>query len=459
MDLPSGFDILKQKLSDEFQIQCIMADNSDTDELRNEIKRLEKEKSEYDRKKERETLEQKLKELKGALKGNSSVASSPSNSNNNRRSRKDCSPNVQESFNRIKNKLDTSIQSDNDDSDSNNVSDKSSSEEDEAEEVMTAQHKQKIQKHRDTLVENMIPDDIFNDMIAGKILTTADVSRIKKKSTRESVNEELLNNLVLKSDRAFFVFTKSLRKTLQEYLANLLEPPSKAKKKKRKRQQREMNISLDVDKIIPTNTTPPTCTCQEVEEQILMMSKNAYKNIRRRDQSASAFEQFRKELESTNTVIKDSMEIMNTLKILCRHGEVIGINRGSVKFKLKFQSMEDLNDIWRLYQSGELLTSIQSRLITPRVLQYFKLKDIMLGLRIYESEYEICQRDLTDWHKVRKRSVKENSGSHVQPQIDPSQDVENSPSPKSLQQQHHHGRRKAFNELQRNHISDQETLH
>ena len=59
----------------------------------------------------------------------------------------------------------------------------------------------------------------------------------QEKNTRESVNEELLNVLCRRSDRAFHVFAGSLRRTLQEYLADRIDPPSPTKsKKKRKRQ-------------------------------------------------------------------------------------------------------------------------------------------------------------------------------------------------------------------------------
>ncbi|CAG2245014.1 unnamed protein product [Mytilus edulis] len=120
--------------------------------------------------------------------------------------------------------------------------------------VMSKEHKSKLQSNRDTLVENMIPDDIFNDLIANKVLTTADVSRIKEKNTREAMNEELLNNLVRRSDRAFYEFVRSLHKTLQGYLADLLEdipkPPSK-KRQKRKRVPGELSINVDCEDMAP----------------------------------------------------------------------------------------------------------------------------------------------------------------------------------------------------------------
>ena len=101
---------------------------------------------------------------------------------------------------------------------------------------MSLRHKQLLQQNRDVLVESMIPDDIFNDLIANKIVTTADVGRIKEKNTREAMNEELLDNIVRRSDKAFHVFVRSLRKTLQDYLANRIDPSSRSgKKKKRKR--------------------------------------------------------------------------------------------------------------------------------------------------------------------------------------------------------------------------------
>ena len=44
---------------------------------------------------------------------------------------------------------------------------------------MSERHRQMIRANRDVLVECLLPDDIFNDLISKRILTTADVSRIK----------------------------------------------------------------------------------------------------------------------------------------------------------------------------------------------------------------------------------------------------------------------------------------
>ena len=54
---------------------------------------------------------------------------------------------------------------------------------------MSMKHKQALRINRDVLVENMTPDDIFNDLISKHILTNSDVSRIKEKNTTEAINE------------------------------------------------------------------------------------------------------------------------------------------------------------------------------------------------------------------------------------------------------------------------------
>ena len=60
---------------------------------------------------------------------------------------------------------------------------------------------------------------------------------LKEKMTRESMNEELLNNLIRRSDRAYYEFVKSLRKTLQGHLADLLDESTRRQRTpKRKRQ-------------------------------------------------------------------------------------------------------------------------------------------------------------------------------------------------------------------------------
>ncbi|XP_060070942.1 uncharacterized protein LOC132550868 [Ylistrum balloti] len=264
--------------------------------------------------------------------------------------------------------------------------------------VMSLEHKMKLQQHRDTFVESLIPDDILNDLIANKVLLIGDVSRIKEKNTQEAMNEELLNNLGRRSDRAFYVFVKSLRKTLQGYLADLIDEPvpkPTTRKTKRKRKKAELNVSVDCESVLPLPKKKPQCSCQEVEEQILIMARTAYSTIRRRDNTPAAFEQFKKELSQTNDIIKDTAEIMHTLKILCKHGdEISDISYGSVKFTMHFISLRNVVKLWDMYRGGALLDLLQRGLITKSLLKKCQARDVRLRVRIPEEEYVQCVKDL-----------------------------------------------------------------
>lgn len=407
-----------------------MADNSDGDsdhhedfgddgDLMEKIRQLEKEKEKLARQNtERARLEKQYKELTKSvksLKGSSTVSvssgygsSSPSPGplDKNRLSETSSSgltSILNEQRARLKNLTSNRPVESSSSKVEESCEDSESDEDKESknlDKVMSKEHKSKLQSNRDTLVESMIPDDIFNDLIAHKVLTTADVSRIKEKNTREAMNEELLNNLVRRSDRAFYEFVRSLHKTLQGYLADLLEdplpkPPSK-KKQKRKRQPGELNINVDCEDVAPiSNKKKPLCSCQEVEEQILVMAKTAYLAIRRRDTTPAAFEQFKKELSQTNEILRESMEVMNTLKMLCEHGRTMNnISYGSIQFTMLCNSIEGAKDLWEKYSHGQLLDKFQQGLVTKSLLKACHAKWVKLRVRIAEEEYLQCLREI-----------------------------------------------------------------
>jgi hypothetical protein len=56
------------------------------------------------------------------------------------------------------------------------------------------------------------------------------------------------------------------------------------------------------------------------------MAENAYKNIRRHDTSADGFAQFRKELTETNSILKESLTVLNNMKAFCEHKSIIGLS-------------------------------------------------------------------------------------------------------------------------------------
>ena len=61
------------------------------------------------------------------------------------------------------------------------------------------------------------------------------------------------------------------------------------------------------------------CACSEMEKHFMEMATSAYKSIRRCDGTIRSFEQFKEELTKTNEVIKDSMELLQSVRRLCVH--------------------------------------------------------------------------------------------------------------------------------------------
>ncbi|KAL3886439.1 hypothetical protein ACJMK2_026431 [Sinanodonta woodiana] len=159
----------------------------------------------------------------------------------------------------------------------------------------------------------------------------------------------------------------------------------------------ELNLSLDVEDIVGISKGKSACTCREVEEQLLLMAKHAYHNIRRRDETPAAFEQFRKELSQTNEIVRDSMEIMNTLKILCTHGRSINdISSGSILFNLQCSTQDGLKDIWNMYQTGSLQEQFQKSFVTENLKKQYHANDIKLKVTIPEEEFQQCQNELVE---------------------------------------------------------------
>ena len=141
----------------------------------------------------------------------------------------------------------------------------------------------------------------------------------------------------------------------------------------------------------------PVCSCEEVEKQILMMAKNAFANIRRRNDSPAAFEQFRKEVTGTNAAIKESLEVLNTIKLFCKHDsgrQLENITYGSICFRIHCHTFDGLQELWNMYTSGILLERLQKDLVTRQLKQRYHLKVIQLRVRISEEEYQVCVREL-----------------------------------------------------------------
>lgn len=158
----------------------------------------------------------------------------------------------------------------------------------------------------------------------------------------------------------------------------------------------ELSINVDCEDVGPLpNKKKPLCSCQEVEEQILIMAKTAYLAIRRRDTTPASFEQFKKELSQTNDILRESMEVMNTLKMLCEHGRTMSnISNGSIKFSLLCHSIDGAKDLWEKYSDGQLQDSFQQGLVTKTLLKACHAKWVKLRVKIAEEEYLQCLTEI-----------------------------------------------------------------
>ncbi|XP_059154225.1 uncharacterized protein LOC131939757 [Physella acuta] len=260
--------------------------------------------------------------------------------------------------------------------------------------LMTPEHKQAIRDNREILVANMSPGDLFNFLIAKKIFTESDVNRIKDKNGIELVNEELLNLLIKRSDRGFYVFVDALRQTLQDGLADIIDPPEKNSTRKRK--SGEMRVNVDCERVVPINKRVKVCTCQQIEATILKIAEDAYSKIKRKDCTPSSFEQFKKELQQTNELVKETVEAYNAIKLVCSHGELTDISNGSISFTIRLSSLKACQRLWDICNSGVMLATFQSSFVTPTLLRKSGAKDIKLSLRVCQLEYLTCAIELAN---------------------------------------------------------------
>lgn len=98
-------------------------------------------------------------------------------------------------------------------------------------EVMTKAHKDRLLAKRHQLVENVMPDDVINQLVSSRVLTSRDKDRIESKTNRMSKVETLLDIIGVKSDGAFKEFTEALNATRQKHMAKLLKDAATPEKR------------------------------------------------------------------------------------------------------------------------------------------------------------------------------------------------------------------------------------
>ncbi|ELT98186.1 hypothetical protein CAPTEDRAFT_192039, partial [Capitella teleta] len=73
---------------------------------------------------------------------------------------------------------------------------------------------------------------------------------------------------------------------------------------------------------------------------------------------------------------------------------ILGIREGSVVFCVECPSVEALDDLWELCQSGKLARMFQNAFVTDSFLQQHKVKSVSLRTAIHPSKYSTYRRVL-----------------------------------------------------------------
>ncbi|ELU00167.1 hypothetical protein CAPTEDRAFT_220800 [Capitella teleta] len=342
--------------------------------------------------------------------------------------------------------------------------------------LMTRAHKQHLSQHRDSLVENMYPDDVLNRLQSRKVLTARDVTRIKEKGGIDSQNETLLDVLLRKPDRAFEELVSSLRETDQDHVANIISP----------RDPPPQGRPPAASGVSTTDRVPPqrlNFSGEEEEEEEVYDRRRGRSGLRarsgsrprrgltpgsrRRDavrvrlqaevgdedvgrtpRSASRADYQSREDELTSQINDEILETslielqnlrdvaetgVTTQTISARKGilktlaqlqkfrrDILGIGDGSVVFYVACPSVEALDDLWHLCKSGKLAGMFQNAIVTRSFLRRHKVMKVSLSVGIHPEEYSACREFIqskagtrNEVKLQRSSSLKENEGVQV----------------------------------------------
>ncbi|KAK3096203.1 hypothetical protein FSP39_024439 [Pinctada imbricata] len=139
------------------------------------------------------------------------------------------------------------------------------------------------------------------------------------------------------------------------------------------------------------------CKCANIENEILLMANDAYSKIRRSDDSKQAMRQYQEEVNETNLTIFDSMSILCSIKALCKHGRTLeDVYPGSVIFVIRCRTVSALDDLWRMYKSGEIDKLFTKDFLTLKMKRKYGVSNVRLRAEIKLEEYWKVRKELDD---------------------------------------------------------------
>lgn len=292
---------------------------------------------------------------------------------------------------------------------------------------MTKHHKQLLGENRNRLVENMFPDDILNLLVSSKVLSGREVTRIKEKGNIDAMNECLLDFLVRKPDRAFMEFVNALRNTDQGHVASLLvkrETPLRRGSERPAPRRISYAVEEEADEEDDRGTLPgqhkakrPTLgvrieavslTSDEEDEDVLAPrpAKRSTKESRLPREEAltkainnEILETSLTELRNLKRIVRAGISpktmtarkrILETLSELARlRREIVGVEDGSVVFRVMCPTLEALNDLWEICTSGKL-----RRMFVDAYVKEEHRGNITINVTVDKTEWQRCRQQL-----------------------------------------------------------------
>ncbi|ELT91616.1 hypothetical protein CAPTEDRAFT_211634 [Capitella teleta] len=213
------------------------------------------------------------------------------------------------------------------------------------------------ESHRDLLRRNLValttdldPRDVYVSLIEMGVLTMDDRENIRAMSlTRKEEAEELISVIQRKGPTAFEAFMVALQHPYH-HLYDLLSRGHREIILQRQQNAVGLDVQADVNRAELKS---------QIENEILKICLISLRNVCR---AAEATEYC-------------AEAIGNILAELGRYGRrILGITVGSVVFCVECPSVEALDDLWELCQSGKLARMFQNAFVTDSFLQRHKVK-------------------------------------------------------------------------------------
>lgn len=137
------------------------------------------------------------------------------------------------------------------------------------------------------------------------------------------------------------------------------------------------------------------CSCANIESSILEMARNAYQKIRRMDSSEYSFDRFNNEASETREHIFDSVKVLCGIKSMCKYGRIIeDMFTGSIIFVINSPTLLALEDLWCMFDSGELRTVINNTFLTEKLKDKYNCPSARLEVHIAREDYERARKEL-----------------------------------------------------------------